>query len=301
VEDRSATAPIDEAEAWLSEHQSDDRPRLAFIHLRGGHPPFDIDRDTARTLPPAEYGGDLDARRAAIQLSEIRQRPRVRQRMPEEDWTRLFALQKAALLRQDQRISEFLAWLSQTGLDQDTLLVVMGDVAAGDRPKIPFSLRASVREETTQTLLVVGHPDGRRAGTTSRLALSTVDVSRTIAGYLGIDLPGAWPRAIDFGEESMRGQAEMREQIAYRAGEYATSLGPYLLRGEDGKRPSLCLLSLDPGCLEDRSSSQPIATRTLWTSTWLELSSRLTALPEPIKRDVDPELEAALTVWGVPR
>lgn len=301
VEDRAATAPIDEAEAWLTHHQADDRPRLVFIHLRGAHPPFDIDRDAARVLPPPEYGGDLDARRAAIQLSEIRGRPRSRQRMPEEDWTRFLALQKAALLKQDARISQFLAWLARTGQSEHTLLVVMGDVSAGERPTIPFSLDADVTEDVLQTLLLMRHPDGRGAGTSSHLPFTTVDVTATIAGYLGINLPGIWAQALDLGVEARRSQAEMRLQIAYRRTHYSTRQGPYLLRGTDGRPPSLCQLPLDPGCIEDRAQTQAIATRALWTGTWLELSSALSQQSEPVERPEDERLEAALAVWGVPR
>ncbi len=62
---------------------------------------------------PQEYGGDLDARRAAIQLSEIRaRRPVQRQQMPEEDWQRLESLRRAALLDLDARLSRFLTWLT---------------------------------------------------------------------------------------------------------------------------------------------------------------------------------------------
>ncbi len=300
VADRAATASIDEAQAWLQQHKDEQRRQLVLIHLRGGHPPFDITQETARGLPPKEYGGDLDPRRAAIQLGRIRLRRRGR-RMPEEDWQRFFAMQKAALLKQDERIASFLSWLQSADLQRDTLVILMGDVGAGERPSIPFSLEAPLEEDYLQSLLLIRHPSGFGAGRTNSQTLTTIDVTKTIAQYLGLELPEISPSAIDLSNEAARHQAAMRAHVAYRGGAYSTRLGPFRLDGRSGRAPELCHLPLDPGCVEDRSAMHPIATRALWTSTWQALHHELSQQKEPVEREEQEDLAAALTVWGVPR
>ena len=84
--------------SFIKKNRATESPLLVFVHLRGGHAPFDISKDVARELPPAEYGGDLSPRRAAIQVAEVRTRSHpARRRIPEEDWVRLGAMRKAAL------------------------------------------------------------------------------------------------------------------------------------------------------------------------------------------------------------
>jgi hypothetical protein len=302
TEDRAATDPIDEAQAWLSSHQADDGPVLAVLHLRGGHPPFDIDKDRARALPPKEYGGDLDARRAAIQLGDIRaRRPIARQQMPEEDWQRLESLRRAALLDLDARLARFFTWLSATFADDSTLLVVVGDIPAGERPHIPYEDGASLSEEYLRTLLLIHHPGGHLSARAIPGLFTTTDLSHTLARSLEVETTAGSNFAVDLAHAGATTLATRRVQIAYRAGAYSALLGPMRLLGKDGQLPALCDISLDPSCLENRRERELTLLRTMWAAARRRIAPELERRAAPETRDPDERLDSALAAWGLER
>jgi len=302
TEDRAATDPLEEAKTWLSAQQGNTGPLLSIVHLRAAHPPFDIDRDRARALPPKEYGGDLDARRAAIQLSEIRaRRPVTRQQMPEEDWQRLEGLRKAALLDLDASLSRFLTWLSTTFVDDGTLLIVMGDVPAGERPHIPYEDHAPLTEEYLRTLLMIRHPGGHLSASAVPGLFTTTDLTHTLAHALGIQLVAESRQAIDLAHPRATAAARGRVQIAYREGAYSALRGTILLFGQTGRTPALCEVSLDPSCLEDRQARKPTLLRTMWSQLERRVGPDLAERPPAETRDPDERLDHALLVWGAER
>lgn len=302
TEDRAATDPIDEAQSWLAGQQGQAGPLLSIVHLRAGHPPFDVDRDRARVLPPKEYGGDLDARRAAIQLSEIRaRRPVARQQMPEEDWQRLESLRRTALLDLDARLSRFLTWLTTTFNDDSTLLVILGDVPAGERPHIPYDNYAPLSEEYLRTLLLVRHPGGHLAARSIPGVFTTTDLTHTLAQALGIELAVASPTAIDLGHPHAATAATRRVHVAYRGGAYSALLGQTSLFGQLGRVPTLCSLTLDPSCLLNRRDEQPTLLRSMWGTLERRVGPELANRPAPESREPEERLDHALIVWGVER
>ncbi len=307
-EDEAAVEPLTRAIKWLGTQVEHPGPVLCVVHLRGGHPPFDITQETTAELAPKEYGGELTPRRAAIQLSEIRSRQASRNRqMPQEDWTRLFSMQKAALLKQNAELSAMIAWLRKRDIFDDSLVVVMGDVGAGEPPTIPFSTKSPLSEEALAVPLLIKFPDGHLAGERIEGWFAPRDVAKTIDSVLGLEKDFG---DLDLSRESAPMQARARPHMAYRAGEYSMLFDSWLLLGHDGKAPRLCEPSLDPTCQEDRSESRILAARALWLSAWNILHPALSAQPpkessEPIDELVpdSPEqaFENALTVWGVDR
>jgi hypothetical protein len=301
AEDRGATDPIEEAQAWLGAQQGHTGSLLSIVHLRAAHPPFDIDRDRARTLPPKEYGGDLDARRAAIQLSEIRaRRPVARQQMPEEDWQRLESLRRAALLDLDARLSRFFTWLTSSFNDDGTLLVVMGELPAGERPHIPYENHAPLTEEYLRTLLLVRHPGGHLAAASVPGVFTTTDLTHTLARSLGVELVEPNTEAIDLAHPQASTAAGRRLHIAYREGSYSALLGQMLLFGEVGRLPSLCNSTLDPSCLENRRDQQQTLLRAMWGTIERRIGPGLEHRPAAESREPEERLDHALEVWGAP-
>ena len=65
----AATAPIDDAAAWIAEIAKDQRDvrLLAVVHARGAHPPWDVTAKELAALQPVDYGGLIEPRRAAQQ------------------------------------------------------------------------------------------------------------------------------------------------------------------------------------------------------------------------------------------
>jgi len=299
--DEAATAPLMAARKWLEAAKLHDGPVLSFIHLRGAHPPFDVSKDEARTLPPQEYGGDLTPRRAAIQLSNIRARSRQRhRRMPEEDWRRVDSLQQAALLKQSDALVEFIEWLRKEDAYQDTLLIVVGDVGAGSRPKIPFPEKSQLDEDQLAVPLLVKFPGDHQKNQHVRGHFAPRDLTHTIAKALGIEFSS--PKdGIDLRQKEAARAALARPHIALQLPEYSVRMGRSLLRGEDRKAPRLCLPEVDPKCAVDRSEEQLTEAKALWFTTWSVLGSALSTEKEPARIEEDLELENALTVWGFHR
>ncbi len=296
--DLGAIEPLLRAQKWLSTVLSHEGPVLTVIQLRGGHPPFDLSREEAHELAPKEYGGDLSPRRAAIQLSEIRARPLSRHRvMPEEDWIRLFALQKAALLRQSAALSVFFEFLRKNAAYDDTLLIVTGDLGSPESPEIPFAYEGDLNEALLSVPLLIKFPGEHLKARHVDGAFAPHDITRTLLDALGLDGGGS-SDAINLGATLAQERAAKRPHIAYQGRTYSLRAGDALLRGQEGKAPELCLPTLDPACTTDRAEAEPLRTRALFTSLWTTLSVAK-FLDEPARALLeDPELENALTVWG---
>ncbi|MEI9953870.1 MAG: hypothetical protein WDO74_34050 [Pseudomonadota bacterium] len=89
--------------------------------------------------------------------------------------------------------------------------------------------------------------------------------------------------------------------VASAPGRYSTRLGSWLLRGELGKKPTLCAIDLDPACVNDVFDERPYAARALWLSTFRAESAALRASGRPKEKQaapLDADTIAALTVWG---
>jgi hypothetical protein len=227
--------------------------------------------------------------------------------MPAEDWRRLFALQKAALLKQNAELSSLVAWLRKREAYDDTLLIVMGDVGAGEPPTIPFGTQGSLTEEALAAPLLIKFPQGHRAGERVEGWFAPRDVARTIGTVLELEKEFG---ELDLSRKTATVNALVRPHIAYREARYSMLFDSFLLVGEDQKAPALCSPSLDPTCQEDRSGEQILAARALWLATWNTLHPALMAADpdvpstredEPIEGTPEQDFENALTVWGIDR
>ncbi|HVW28334.1 MAG TPA: sulfatase-like hydrolase/transferase [Polyangiaceae bacterium] len=303
VRDLPAAEPLFRGAAWLKEQYDADRDAqlLLVVHVRGGHPPWDVTRDEVAGMPPEEYSGALEPRAGAIVLSNLRAQKRspAEQRLTADDWRRLRALEEAALRKQDAGIRRVLEVLDRTGLYGRSLVVLMGDVASGDPPSIPFAPLPPLREDVLLTPLIVKFPDGALAGTQTRAMTSTTDVTSTLLRALGVGTEGI--AGVDLlrlakGELPLDGHP----LTATLGSRYATRFGQWLLTGDIGRRPFLCQFDVDPACATDAFSQSPIAAEALWRRTFhaeseaLSLRGRRPALPATF--DVD--TASALKVFG---
>jgi arylsulfatase A-like enzyme len=304
VKDVPATEPYAAAAAWLKEQLAADRDgkALLVIHVRGGHPPWDVTRDETAPLPPEEYNGPLEPRAGAIVLSNLRsQRGPADQRLSGADWRRLHALEETALKKQDAGLRRLLDTLEREGLYDDALIVFMGDVAVGDPPGIPFAPAPPLREDVLLAPLIVKFPRNALAGAHVETMATTVDVTGTIV------------RALELADDGIDGvdlfqtakgvvPIEGRPLVATLGTRYATRFGPWLLSGEFGRRPTLCLIDVDPACATDAFAQSPLAAAALWRRTYeLELRAR-TLRNEfahgPGTLALDQDTQAALKVFG---
>ena len=304
VLDVPATEPLSRALKWLETELDDGHPgpRLLVVHARGSHPPWDLTREETQALKPDEYAGILDPRRGGIMLAALRaRRTRVAHHLQEEDWVRLHALQDAALAKQDLVIGQLVALLKKKGAWERTMIVFAGDVSAGEPPDSPFDPQGALAENRLAVPLVVKFPGGDLDGRDEQLPASAPDVSATILTALGIPVPDS-VEGIDL-YAAAHGMVPVvaNALVASAPGRYSTRLGSWLLRGELGKKPTLCAIDLDPACVNDVFDERPYAARALWLSTFRAESAALHANGRPKEKRtavLDPDTVAALTVWG---
>lgn len=297
-EDLSATVPLERAAAWLQTRDELSRPALAIVHLRGAHPPFDIPRDQARNLPPAEYGGELTPRRAAIQLGVVRGRSAARRKLGEDDWTRLAEMEKAALKRQNMALVEFFEKLRRAELYDSALIVLMGDVPSSWEPDIPYEEDASLEEQSLSPPLLVKFPSLQLKGRAIEGRFAPRDLTHTIASSLGLEF-ATHTDAIQLDDPAASRLAQLRPHVAYRDREYSLRLGRFVLAGRDGSPPALCFYELDPSCSVDRSEEHWETARALWMTTYARLSPELERAEVPVELEPSGDFANALIVWGL--
>lgn len=304
VLDVPATEPLSRSLKWLETELDDAHPgpRLLVVHARGSHPPWDLSREETQTLKPDEYAGILDPRRGGIMLAALRtRRTRVAHHLQEEDWVRLHALQDAALAKQDLVIGQLTALLKKKGAWDRTLIVFAGDVSAGAPPDSPFDPQGALSEERLGVPLVIKFPGGDLDGKDQPLPAGAADVSATILTALGIPVPEAVEGVDLYAAAHGMVPVVANALVASTPGRYATRLGSWLLRGELGKKPTLCAIDLDPACVNDVFDDKPYAARALWLATFRAETAALRASGRPKEKQaaqLDPETIAALTVWG---
>jgi hypothetical protein len=303
VLDVPATEPLSRALKWLETELDDGHPgpRLLVVHARGSHPPWDLTREETQSLKPEEYGGILDPRRGGIMLSALRARRRVAHHLQEEDWVRLHALQDAALAKQDSVIGQLVALLKKKGAWERTMIAFAGDVSAGEPPDSPYDPQGTLAESRLAVPLVIKFPGGDLDGREEQLPASAADVSATLLTALGIPVPESVEGLDLYAAAHGMVPVVSSALVASTPGRYSTRLGSWLLRGELGKKPSLCAVDLDPACVNDVFDERPYAARALWLSTFRAESAALHANGRPKEKQaavLDPETVAALTVWG---
>jgi hypothetical protein len=304
VNDISANAPLDQARAWLEAAitREPDATRLVVIHIRGGHPPWDLSHDEVAELEPREYAGLLEARRGGLILASIRGHARPAQRrLTPADWVRLQALQLAALGKQDAALGSLIELLQRSKLWDDTLFAFTGDVGAGEPPEAPFGAARALTEDRLLLPLWIKFPGSRFAGTAVPGLVTSSDVTQTLAAALGLRLPAELG---DFdlyrlaaGEEPAMG----RSVLATLGDDYALRWGAWLLRGTSRKTPVLCEVSVDPACTHDVIDQSPLAAEALWRATFEEHRRQRNlenAAPRAEAALIDEDTAAALQVWG---
>ena len=294
IDDESATSPLARATAWLGNAPAGLGPELLVVHLRGGHPPWDVDRVSVTELPPTEYAGPVQPRRGGIALEHLRQR---NGRLAESDQVRIEALRRAAALDLDAALESLLALLRAQGRLADALIVVAGGAPPGDG--IPFSAAGNLRESGLQAPLLVKFPQGTEA-VRARSVVTTADLYQTISDALR--LPVRPPVGADLFRVATSGPSPERRTVVARLGErYAARNGPWLLTGTGKSTPRLCALYSDPGCEHDRFATDPIAAYVIWADTWAQHLAAEEARRGrvPLAASPDPATLSALPAWGM--
>jgi len=287
---------LTEAATWLSTSATATPivKMLLVVHAKGGHPPWVVPPKQLETLPPENYTGELQPRRAAEQLAMFRRR-KSKSGLPDGDRTRAAALHQIALTDQDRALGQLLDALEAANLENKSLVIVTADISSGlstlfaDEP--PFD------ERSLELPLYVRFPDNKLAGRRVEAATGVEDVSRTILAALGLEAPRSSPGRDLAQVASGLGLPGESARFALFGDAYSVRDSTLLLRERPSGKNTLCDLSLDPTCSFDRRPQHPFAASALSRA----LAVYQESLPSPhvqVPVTLDDATLNALKVWG---
>jgi len=298
VEGAPAVAPLTEAAQWIAAHTSAaDARALVVVHARGGHPPWDVTVNEAAKLPPGEYTGALDPRRAAQIIARARAK-HTRFRLSDGDRTRMWAIYDLALAGQDRAFGALVDAVKKANLWDQTLLVLTSDVGMNPEGRGPFGDGEELSESMLHVPMWVHFPGDAMAGAKVTVPTSAMDIARSALQALKLKVPEGFEGADLFASASGVQPAGGRALWATLGHRYAIRLGDLVLGGSSGKPPTLCDLATDPSCEVDRLERMPRAASLLFREVYdAEMSALKWKQPrEPAT--VDADTSAALQVWG---
>lgn len=300
VEDRPAAEPLLLGADWLQAELERDpeQPKLLVVHLTGAHPPWDVSADVLKHLPPQDYEGPLDPRRAALQLRQLRNQRRGR--LSSADWERLEAMQHESLKKVDVALSRLVRTLREVGQWDETLLVLMGDVAMGDRPGVPFVPAGDLEEGRLAAPLLVKFPGNLDLPKRVGVRVSTESVGKTLYESLAIDMdvPVSAPSLNTLARAGTL--LDANPVLARLGSQYSFYLGRYRLKGNFGEAPSLCDIEVDPACQLDLFERHPFLVQWMWRRALVQLHQGSDG-PSWERRpaEIDDPTRAALIVYGL--
>lgn len=110
--------------------------------------------------------------------------------LDEGELRRLRARYSGDVTMADRWLGHFLDKMERLGLFENTLLILLSDhgVAQGEHG-FNGKLAIAMYPELTDTVFLMRHPQGKRAGEKSDYYASTHDVAPTILGFLGMETP----------------------------------------------------------------------------------------------------------------
>lgn len=299
VEDRPGSEPLVHAADWLKKRLASDvtGPQLAFVHLSGAHPPWDVTQDEAKVLPPEDYAGVVEPRRAALALRSVRQRERITQRvLGPNDWIRVEGLQRLALRKIDLALGNLIAALKQANVWERTLFVVVGDVGMGERNAVPFSPQGALDEARLAVPLMVKFPGPTPQQGDDQQMLDSAGLGLVIAERIGLGTEFGADTAAKRGISAVNGTATVVPLVARGGDRFAVYMGRYRLLGSRGEANSLCDLETDPTCGFDIAGEHPFVVQ------WLLRMVRgveVNLAPSPEYVGNDERTRNALHVYGL--
>ncbi|MDQ3588529.1 MAG: sulfatase-like hydrolase/transferase [Actinomycetota bacterium] len=182
------------------------------------------------------------------------------------DLGRVRNLYAAEVTMVDAWLGRFLDRLEALGLAQSTAIVLCSDhgVLLGERGQVGKH-SSQMHREVTDVPLMIRHPRGRRAGTTSDYFASTHDIAPTVLALLGKKVPQ--------GMDGVDLSVIFRGRRPPRRGHQTASYGRYvsatdgrwlLIADNQGRDKRLYDTRRDPGERRDVAARHPAVVRRLW-------------------------------------
>jgi hypothetical protein len=256
-------------------------------------------------MAPANYGGNMDPRRAGEILAKMRKYNRGN----DADRARAWALAEHAIDLHDAAVGRLLGALRGAGREDDTMVVVTGDSGMNPSAPIPLPDADALDEAALAVPLIVRLPGRALANKRVVSPTTSVDLARTIVAALALAPPAGF-EGLDLlqlanGDVVIGGE---RPLVATSAARFAIRWGAFVLGGTRERETKLCDLVLEPTCVTDVRKTYPLALdilhRVAWDAVGPSTAPRAGAKgPGTISREpafLDPTTMAALYAWGRP-
>lgn len=293
-EDRDVMA---EAAKWLEDSiaAAPNGRILLVVHARGGHPPWHAPQKQLDVLPPENYAGEIQPRRAAQQLAMHRRKGGIAD-LSDQDMTRIAGLYQLALVETDRGVGRLLDVLDTANLEDHSLFIVTTDQSSA--LSTLFADAPPYQERSLELPLYVKFPEGALAGRRVERASAVEDLTITIMNALEIQPPREpWGKDL---AKLASGYALDSEgpSFALFGDVYTARWESLVLRDRRQGKATLCDLQLDPTCTFDRRPTMPYATEALnrMLAAYEERAQKTHYVRVPLTLD-DATL-SALRVWG---
>jgi arylsulfatase A-like enzyme len=186
--------------------------------------------------------------------------------MTEAQLERMHALYSGEVTMMDRWLGRFLDKMDETGLSEDTLLVLLSDHGhAFGEHGYAGKVVTALYPELTDIAFMVRHPEGKRAGETSDFFAQTHDVAPTILGHLGIEPPETMQGA-DLSVFFEGGEPEARPYITagYHDHAFARDDRHAMFARNDGAEAKLFDVENDPKMHDDIAGANPEVVKRMW-------------------------------------
>ncbi len=300
---------IEDAASWLQK-KTDDKPFFLYVHTIDPHVPYIPPNKYLKMYDVGPYNGPVKGSATAKLAEQIKTH---RVKLDDRDKMRFEALYDGEISYHDDQLVHLQEKLADTGLLEDTLLIVTSDHGEEFFEHGMVGHGHSLYEELIHVPLLIRLPgsDARTPGDgpTTAAEVSLADVFPTACELLGIECPGEVEGeslvTLLKGERAPFPSAEFSE---FMGGQRAARMGRYklILRGD---RMTLFDLKRDPRETADASDLNPIALTAMRDVLGAHLG-RFSHSPSPKgkkgekplhkakKAVIDPETEKQLKALG---
>ena len=187
--------------------------------------------------------------------------------MTEAQLERMHALYSGEVTMMDAWLGSFLEKMDETGLSEDTLLVLLSDHGhAFGEHGYAGKVVTALYPELTDIAFMIRHPEGKRAGETSDYFASTHDVAPTVLGHLGVKPPEPMQGA-DLSVFLGGGAPEQERDhftLGYHDHAFARDDRWAMFAKNDGSDPHLFDLEDDPKMDSNVAGANPGVVKRMW-------------------------------------
>ncbi len=186
--------------------------------------------------------------------------------LTEAQLERMRALYAGEVTMMDAWLGRFLDKMDETGLSEDTMLILLSDHGhAFGEHGVAGKVVSALYPELTDIAFMIRHPEGKMAGRTSDFFAQTHDVAPTALGFLGVEPPGPMQGAdlsvlFDGGEPGPRPYLT----AGYHDHAFARDDRWAMFAKNDGSAAHLFDLEDDPRMHKNVADANPDVVKRMW-------------------------------------